>query len=149
MNLSEKSTAPLTRLNGPMLMRVASGSAVAGLAGAIAGALPAPASVVGLVAVAALAAASAAACLLMSWRLMRPLSLMATRAKKSLSAPRSTRTCVAVAGASFTSRLRRFNVFQRSHSSASVWPLATVSARKFSSVVWPASCTLGPADAAA
>ena len=156
MNLSEKSTAPLTRLNGPMLMRVASGSVTAGVAATtgVAVALGAPLAEAG--AALAATAASAAACLLMFCRLMRPSAWMTMRAKKSLNAPLCTLTWVAVAGARATFRPLRLRVFQCSSSllseavfvvgSLPALPVASVVwARKSSSVALPVSCTVGPA----
>ena len=120
------------------------GVEAAALAG-VAGVAGPEATVVVATAGGAVLAASAAACLLMSCRLMRPVSWMMTRAKKSLSAPLATVICGAVAGASFTSRPLRLRVFQFSSSSGRAGAAGVVWARKSSSVTSPASCTLGPA----
>src|SRR3990167_676824 len=91
MKKSENSTLPLTRLTGPKTTTGASGSAWATATGAVgvadAAVAGADAEDVGAAvlaaALAALAARASAGVLAMSLRLIRPASLMVTRAKKS------------------------------------------------------------------
>src|SRR3990167_9358752 len=125
MKKSENSTLPLTRLTGPKTTTGASGSAwaTAAWAGAVgvADAAEAGADAVGAAvlaaALAALAARASAGVLAMSLRLMRPASLMVTRAKKSTRLVSLTSTRGAVPGAVATARPRRFRLFQASSSS--------------------------------
>src|SRR3989344_1949893 len=172
MKKSENSTLPLTRLTGPKTTTGASGSAWATAAGAGAvgaadaavaggggrggggggrGGGAADAAVAGADAVgaavlaaalAALAARASAGVLAMSLRLMRPASLMVTRAKKSTRLVSLTSTRGAVPGAVATARPRRFRLFQASSSSPTWASVLGVKAAVL--LAWRSSTTASP-----
>src|SRR3989344_4172650 len=162
MKKSENSTLPLTRLTGPKTTTGASGSAwataaeagavgaadaaVAGGGGGGGGGAGGGGAAVGAAvlaaALAALAARASAGVLAMSLRLMRPASLMVTRAKKSTRLVSLTSTRGAVPGAVATARPRRFRLFQASSSSPTWASVLGVKAAVL--LAWRSSTTASP-----